>query len=85
MYVQRYTNHDFYNKVIEFYNNYNMKHFLIGTTLGPSYNEFCYKHPLTTRRFLCINITDSNVKKFGYSTTSTLLRRTVFFTPVSSF
>ena len=30
---------------------------IVNRTLGPVYSEFgCNKHPLTTRRFLCINI-----------------------------
>ena len=37
-------------------------------TLGPAYNEFGYsEHPPRTGRFLCISITDCNVKKLAYN------------------
>ena len=37
-------------------------------TLGPAYKEFgSNEHPAIMNTFLCIKITDSNVKKFGYS------------------
>ena len=55
--------------------HFNVRHPFLGAIyfqrlciLGPAYNEFCYnEHPAITSRFVCIKITDSNVKKFGYN------------------
>ena len=40
----------------------------IESKLGPAYNEFGYNEfPAITNRLLCMNITDCNVRKLGYS------------------